>query len=109
MGIYTRGSQANIKFGKPSSTMKLFLKSYTLMHMKALEVFIGMVSKLVHAVAQQIQTRQFRGELVIPELKEHFFKIRNGVWKSKSVRSYGAFPQILIHIHQLMQVPSNQV
>ena len=55
-------------------------------------IYWHMVSKLVHAVAQQIQTRQFRGEPVIPELKEHFFKIRNGVWKSKSVRSYGAFP-----------------
>ena len=32
-----------------------------------------MVSKLVYAVAQQIQTRQFRGESVVPELKEHFF------------------------------------
>ncbi len=55
-------------------------------------IYWHMVSKLVHAVAQQIQTRQFRGESVIPELKEHFFKIRNGVWKSKSVCSYGAFP-----------------
>lgn len=55
-------------------------------------IYWHMVSKLVYAVAQQIQTRQFRGESVVPELKEHFFKIRNGVWKSKTVRSYGAFP-----------------